>query len=51
MYSAYYKLTTKDIANLNMCSIRSAERLKAEIKKELKIKVVRYMHFKEYFGY
>lgn len=51
MYNLNYKLTIKDIANLNQCSIRSAERLKREIKIELNIKVVRYKHFKKYFDY
>lgn len=46
----FYKMTTKDIAIRAMCSIRSAERLKSEIKREFNIKVVRYKHFLKYFG-
>lgn len=51
MFNPNYKLTTKDIARLNMCSIRSAERLKRQIKIELGIKIVRYRHFVEFFDF
>lgn len=43
------KLTTKEIAQLSECSIRTAERIKKQIKLEFKIKRVLLRHYNGYF--
>jgi len=48
-FKPYYKLSTKDLAQLSDMSIRSAERLKSDIKKVFNIQIVRYKHFLKYF--
>jgi len=45
----WYKLSTKDIAELSLVSIRTAERIKAEIKHLFNIKIVRYKHYLQYY--
>lgn len=45
-----YKLRTKDIAELTMCSTRTADRLKLSMKKMYGVKRVLYKHYLDYFG-
>lgn len=48
-YSIYKKLTTKDIASLSMCSLRQADRIKADIKKTFGIRTVLMAHYNQYY--
>ena len=48
-YKPNYKLTTKDIAELNYCSLRTADRIKRQIKDFCKVKIVRFKHYQKYF--
>lgn len=43
------KLTTKDIAMLSMCSVRTADRIKAEIKKTFNVQRVLVWHYNAYY--
>lgn len=45
-----YKLRTKDIAMLTLCSLRTADRLKGCMKKAHGVKRVLYKHYLDYFG-
>lgn len=44
------KLTTKDIAFLSMCSLRTAQRIKAEIRKTFNCKNVLVWHYNAYYN-
>lgn len=43
------KLTTKDIAFLSLCSLRTADRIKADIKKTFNVKRVLVYHYNAYY--
>ena len=43
------KLTTKDISVLSMVSLRSADRIKKQIKDTYNVKIVRYRHYLRYY--
>lgn len=49
-YPLNYKLRTKDIARLTLCSERTADRLKSSMKKLYGVRVVLYKHYLDYFG-
>lgn len=48
-YKPFQKLTIKMICNLSECSERTATRIKAEIKKDLKVKKPLYKHYLAYY--
>lgn len=47
--SIYKKLTTKEIAVLSEVSLRTADRIKTAIKRELNIKKVYYKDYCKYY--
>ena len=47
--SIYKKLTTKEIAVLSECSLRTADRIKTAIKRELNISKVYYKDYCKYY--
>ena len=47
--SIYKKLTTKEIAVLSECSLRTADRIKTAIKRELNIKKVYYKDYCKFY--
>lgn len=48
-YKDFEVLTTKDISLLSEVSLRTADRIKALIKKEFKIKKVTFYYYKKYY--
>lgn len=46
----FKKLTDKDICFLSMCSLRTAQRIKAEIKRTYNVQTVLYKHYLLYYG-
>ena len=47
--SIYKKLTTKEIAVLSECSLRTADRIKTAIKREFNIKKVYYKDYCKFY--